>query len=90
MQRTSVSFATLISRAMSGQASDVDQDILEKLHDKNLLRIQGYIGGHWRDAKDKATLDVSAISMYTCLTFTVFIHSAQNKIFSSKRGNFQG
>ena len=56
------SFAVLISRAMSGQASDIDREILVKLKDKDLLRVQGYIGGQWRDAGDKGTLDVCLFS----------------------------
>ena len=55
---SAVAVRMVTSASDTSSSAYADQDIVSRLGDKDLFRVQGYIGGQWRDASDCATLDV--------------------------------
>lgn len=48
----------VVSASDSSSTLYADDNLASRLGDKDLLRVQGYIGGRWRDASDNGALDV--------------------------------
>lgn len=64
-----------ICRAFSGQSSEpkATPALLEKIKDKELLKVHGFIGGQWVPASDGTTMEVRTPSCRFCRLATLLL-----------------
>ncbi len=55
--------ALIICRSQATKAGEpkATPALLDKMNDKELLKVQGFIGGQWVSASDGTTMDVSTV-----------------------------
>ena len=77
-------YAAVSCRSQATQAEPkASQGLLDKMKDKNLLKVHGFIGGQWVGAADGSTMEVCimqhAQQWLLCLNFAIptvaFVHS---------------
>lgn len=65
-------------------ASWVSDDLASRLRDKDLLKLQGFVGGNWVDANDNSTIDVRSTSVQQYEGSTALFCFGQNSRHASR------